>query len=108
MYLFPLGAITFYHMAIKALPTDKTITGGDMVVLFNDFYFQHSRLPALNLNMIKILLNEELFYYCQTFQPAVFLKYPSANPFKHYCYCSCAVKSLCHLFTFLALKIKSA
>lgn len=95
-------------MAIKALPTDKTITGGDMVVLFNDFYFQHSRLPALNLNMIKIILNEELFYYCQTFQPAVFLKYPSANPFKCYCYCSCAVKSLCHLFTFLALKIKSA
>lgn len=45
-------------MAIKALPTDKTITGGDMVVLFNDF--QHSRLPALNLNMIKILLSKSL------------------------------------------------
>lgn len=29
-------------MAIKALPTDKTFTGGDMVVLFNDFYFQQA------------------------------------------------------------------
>lgn len=105
IYLFPLGAIIFYHMAIKALPTDKTITGGDMVVLFNDFYFQLSRLPALDLNMINILLNEELFYYFQTFQPAVFLKYPSANPFKRYRYCSCAIKSLCHLYTFVALKI---